>query len=52
VNYLTRLALSLDPLDLSLPSSWDYRSEPWQPAAFLKSWIYTHVKIHWLRLYI
>jgi hypothetical protein len=27
-NYLSALALSRSPLDLSLPSRWDYRREP------------------------
>jgi hypothetical protein len=35
MNYLPGLALNLDPPDLSLPSSKDYRSEPPAPGCFL-----------------
>jgi hypothetical protein len=31
-NYLLGLASNLDPLDVILPSSWDYRCEAWHPA--------------------
>jgi hypothetical protein len=31
INYLPRLALNLDPPDLSLPRSWDYRRNPLGP---------------------
>jgi hypothetical protein len=32
MNYLPTLALNLDPLDLCLLSSWDYRREPPVPS--------------------
>jgi hypothetical protein len=32
VNYLPGLALNLDPPDLCLLSSWDYRREPLEPS--------------------
>jgi hypothetical protein len=34
-NYLPRLTSNCDPPDLSLPSSWDYRSEPLAPSGIL-----------------
>jgi hypothetical protein len=34
MNYLPRLASNCDPPDLSLPSSQDYRRDPWYQAVF------------------
>jgi hypothetical protein len=34
-NYLPWLAYNLDPPDLSLPSSWDYRQKPLAPGSFI-----------------
>jgi hypothetical protein len=37
MSYLPRLALNLDPPDLCLLSSWDYRCEPLAPSLALLS---------------
>jgi hypothetical protein len=35
MNFLPVLALNHDPLDISFPSSWDYRREPLAPTIII-----------------